>query len=401
MARKRPSKKKRISNAAIVAALALLVAVVGLMTGTLWYLTRPCPVLPPTPPALVDTAKMLARESEARLSLPPLDSQGRLIDSGTSRGASGDVHYIVWGGYSDTGLILAEKAIEERWREIDPRVRVGIIYPDHDRDGTRVRMVAGVSEIPLVEFRMKRLSPPHPVGNDAVRPPGPPSPGMKIRTGKIAIIIDDIGNDLASIESLLALGVPLTYSVLPYAQHTSEVCARLEGRGELVMLHLPMEPESYPENDPGPGALLLSMSKEEIRKNTIAALSAVPGARGVNNHMGSAFTENREAMQVLLSLVKEQGLFFVDSRTTVHTVAFSLAREMGVRTGERRVFLDHEPDVGSIEAQLHRLADKAEAEGIAIGIGHPYPETITALQQVVPLLSNQGFEFVLVSEALK
>ncbi len=140
------------------------------------------------------------------------------------------------------------------------------------------------------------------------------------------------------IDELRAFGVPLTYAVLPFETKTAAVAARLAELGEEVLCHLPMEAQ-HGEN-PGPGALTEAMNQEEIRDATRRALEAVPGAIGVNNHMGSALSEDPEAMAAMLGVVRKRGLFFLDSRTSAASVAYGLAREAGVPAAERKVFLD-------------------------------------------------------------
>ncbi len=218
---------------------------------------------------------------------------------------------------------------------------------------------------------------------------------------KIAIIIDDVGNELGSLETLLAVPVPLTFSVLPHAARTAESLRMLERSGAEVMLHLPMQPASHPETYPGDGALLLSMDEGQIKTKVEEALAKVPGAMGVNNHMGSAFTADARCMRAVLGVLRERGLFFVDSRTTAQTKGHSMALRMGVPAAERSVFLDNHQDTSSIMASLLALGRTAELEGEAIGIGHPYPETVAVLQEKLPQMKAAGYHFVHASELVK
>jgi len=393
-----------VSYVAILAGFAVIIALLVIMAGAAWYFVKQ-PTTPPGPPQ-VDTgriAKTLAREAEARLSQPPLDDRGTLINSGKRKDSTGDVYYIIWAGYSDTGLVLAEKAVEDVWRQVSGEIRVGILYPEHPRDGERVLMVAGVSEKPLVELSLKLDENPKTPNseNQPIKPIKKPAQRQKERSAKIAIIIDDIGNSVQAVDSLLAIPVPITLSVLPNADYTFEVCQRLKSARAEVMLHIPMEPQSYPENDPGDGALLVGMSPGEIRKNLKDALKSVPLAVGMNNHMGSAFTTDIKAMRALMKVVKERDLYFIDSRTHHRTVAFITAQEAGVPSAERRVFLDHSQDPEYIRSQLELLAETANNEGVAIGIGHPYPETLQILARELPGMSEQGYRFVFASEAVR
>ena len=229
----------------------------------------------------------------------------------------------------------------------------------------------------------------------------PPAQPPAHAHAKIAIIIDDIGNDLAPLNELLAIDVTLTFSVLPDLPHSRDAVDRLTRAGAPIMLHMPMEPVDFANQSPGPGALLLGMNADQIQRRMEDALERVPGARGFNNHMGSAFTTDAAGMEVVLTVAKEHGLFFIDSKTTGGSVGLSLAKKLGVPAAERQVFLDHTPDPEIIRTQLKELARKAAKNGIAVGIGHPYPETIAVLKAELPALAAKGYEFVPVEEAVK
>ena len=167
------------------------------------------------------------------------------------------------------------------------------------------------------------------------------------------------------------------------------------------MVHLPMEPVGYPQHNPGPDAIFVDDAPEKIATLTQNALAAVPHARGMNNHMGSRVTQNAAAMKVVLQIVKQRDFFFVDSRTSPQSVAYALAREMGIRSGRGALFLDLAADEGAIAKQLYALAARARQEGAAIGIGHAKRETLSTLQRVLPALEEQGFAFVLAEELAK
>ncbi|MEM6794077.1 MAG: divergent polysaccharide deacetylase family protein [Acidobacteriota bacterium] len=217
----------------------------------------------------------------------------------------------------------------------------------------------------------------------------PPRPSARPR---VALVIDDLGRSLQDVETLGSLGIPVTYAVLPFEAKTREVVARLRERGEEILCHLPMEAAG--RANPGPGALRLSMSDGELRRATLEALGEVPGAIGVNNHMGSAVVADSRAMAAVLGLLKDQGLAFLDSRTTAETLGYSMARHMGVRAAERQVFLDTHRDRAFIAGQFQALLDAAEKRGGAIGIAHPYDETLEILVAEVPKARAAGFEFI-------
>ena len=208
-------------------------------------------------------------------------------------------------------------------------------------------------------------------------------------------MIDDLGRRLEDVEALAALGVELSYAVLPFEARTADVVARLRRDDAEVLLHLPMEPDSAA--DPGPGALRRSMDEAELARHTRAALDAVPGAVGVNNHMGSALSEDDRAMAVILAQVGERDLFYLDSRTSAASVGFELARRNGIAAARRDVFLDGTLEEDAIRGQFRRLLEVAREAGAAVAIGHPHPETLAVLRDEVPRARALGYRFVRVS----
>jgi polysaccharide deacetylase 2 family uncharacterized protein YibQ len=237
--------------------------------------------------------------------------------------------------------------------------------------------------------------PPAPAGTPAAPRQPPPASGGQPR---IAIVIDDLGRGVGSVDALLALGEPLTFAVLPFESETPKVVARLREAGAEILLHLPMEARG--KNDPGPGALRLAMSRAELQAETRAALAAVPGAAGVNNHMGSALAADAPAMEAVLAVLKEEGLYFLDSRTAADTQGYSVARRLGLPAGERQVFLDNERDTAAIAAQLQSLFELARSRGGAIAIAHPYAETLSALRSELPKAKAAGIAVVPASQLL-
>ncbi|MFB3073396.1 MAG: divergent polysaccharide deacetylase family protein [bacterium] len=212
---------------------------------------------------------------------------------------------------------------------------------------------------------------------------------------RVAIVIDDLGVSLKAAQTLLGIPQPLTFAVLPKLTHSREIAEAAAAAGRDVLLHLPMEPLDYPEKDPGPGALFKSMTSEAMVEVLKEDLAAVPKAVGVNNHMGSRLTEDEEVMRLILTMLKERRLFFLDSYTSPRSVVSEVARELGVPTASRHVFLDHEPEGADyVAAQIDRLIAVARRHGEAIGIGHPRPSTIAALQEHLPKLAEAGITVV-------
>jgi polysaccharide deacetylase 2 family uncharacterized protein YibQ len=222
-------------------------------------------------------------------------------------------------------------------------------------------------------------------------------PDDKMARPKIALIVDDLGYDPKIAISFLKLDLSLSLSVLPSAPFTDLIVREVNKTERELMVHLPMEPKGYPSVDPGPGALLIRMTEPEIQRILDQDLKQISGARGVNNHMGSLFTENRGKMELILRELKRRNLFYVDSWTTSGTVGFKVAKEVGVPAGKRNVFLDNELSAKSIERQMERLFNVARRSGSAIGILHPHEETLEVLKAYQSRMKTE-FDVVSVSD---
>ncbi|HEY7745053.1 MAG TPA: divergent polysaccharide deacetylase family protein, partial [Desulfuromonadales bacterium] len=231
-------------------------------------------------------------------------------------------------------------------------------------------------------------------------PPTPPPVAPANARARAAIIMDDLGRDLETARALLAIDLSVTFAILPGEANAAKVATLAHDGGREVMIHIPMEPQSYPATNPGDDALLLGQSPEEIRRRFQGYVERVPYAVGGNNHMGSRFTEYRDGMEVVLAAMKDTGLFFVDSRTTGQSVAFAEARQAGVPAAARDLFLDNEQDVEQISREIRKLAVLAGRKGRAVGICHPYPQTLEALRREASYLKQQGIEIVPVSQLL-
>ncbi|MBU0486016.1 MAG: divergent polysaccharide deacetylase family protein [Proteobacteria bacterium] len=205
----------------------------------------------------------------------------------------------------------------------------------------------------------------------------------------IAIVIDDMGFRKKFGAQFINLDLNLSFAFLPYGPYSASQANDAGLAGRDVLLHLPMEPTST-QWDPGPGALLLSMSKKDIHDRVKRDLAAIPMAIGINNHMGSRFTQNREAMHDFLEIVQQKDLFFLDSMTSHNSVGYYVAQKMGIKSGKRNVFLDNERDKTKIKQQLQTLLKLAEKKGWAIGIGHPYEETLAAITDYRSTLQDQA-----------
>lgn len=224
-----------------------------------------------------------------------------------------------------------------------------------------------------------------------------PSQGELPEAPRIAIVIDDMGWELPIARGLFALEQPLSFAVLPQAPYQLKIVEAAQQYKRDLLLHLPMEPHGYPRVNPGPNALLGKMAPHQMVKLVRDALQSLPQVVGVNNHMGSSLTENPQAMRVVMHELKQRDLFFLDSRTSADSRAYQIAREIGVPTAKRHVFLDNRVQQVHISAQLHRLALLAVQQGYAIGIGHPYPETLQALKHTLPMIRQSGVQIVPIS----
>jgi len=219
-------------------------------------------------------------------------------------------------------------------------------------------------------------------------------------TPAISIIIDDMGKRLEDGYRILALPGPVACAFLPGARHTDYLARRANGIGKEVLLHLPMESVDGRRLDAG--AVTLDMTKRQFVSTVEADLDSVPHAIGINNHMGSLLTRHPGHMLWLMRVMQRQApLFFVDSRTTVDTVAKRIALENSVPNIERNVFLDDEPGVDAIAFQFERLLELAEKQGTALAIGHPRPQTLALLEQRIPQLRERGIQLLPVRDLIE
>ncbi len=201
------------------------------------------------------------------------------------------------------------------------------------------------------------------------------------RKPRIAIIIDDLGYDSSMARNFLNLNQNITLAILPHSPLQRKIATQAHQKGIEVMLHLPMEPVEYPAIKPGPGALLSSMTTDQMLSQLEENIDAVPFISGVNNHMGSKITAISTRMYQVFSILKKKDLYFVDSRTTKDTLCRSSARLLKIKFAERDIFLDDIREPNAIRRQINKLIRKACTNGEAVGIAHPYKVTYTILQE--------------------
>lgn len=237
------------------------------------------------------------------------------------------------------------------------------------------------------------LNRPEPLAEPSLKPHVPP-PAPPPTVARVAIVIDDFGQDLEMAKKFLEIPLPITFSVLPYQSHSKEIAQLAHERHREVLLHLPMEPHGYPKINPGDGALLLSMTQDQMQETLESALDSSPFASGVNNHMGSRFTEDTRSMKILLRELQERNLYFLDSYTSPNSMGLAAARDFWMPVGRRDIFLDHEVKEEFTRAQIQRLIRKAKIQGTAIAIGHPHDSTLRVLRESAGKLREAGIAVV-------
>jgi uncharacterized protein len=255
-------------------------------------------------------------------------------------------------------------------------------------------------EVPVVQA--PEIS--EPVGDEQAQPT-PPSigtaelaaPPQKIPPAangqtRIAIVIDDVGLDMGGSRRAVALPAFVTLSYMPYATRLHEQTKEAREAGHELLLHMPMEPVG--SADPGPGALLTGLPQDELRERLDTALASFVGFDGMNNHMGSKFTADKEGMELVIDELQQRHLFFLDSRTSAQSVGFSVARQHGLPAVARDVFLDDDMSPKAVRMQLEQTERVAKHKGAAIAIGHPHPATLQALEEWLPEAQKRGFVFV-------
>lgn len=264
---------------------------------------------------------------------------------------------------------------------------VALLLPD-DRQGAQVQHTAVIdagagkaSPGRITNFAYEELNDQY--GLVAPVETKPPAHYGIPQTG-IALVMDDVGYDLQALDRIIALPFPVAISVLPDSPHASDAASIAYNRGEVVMLHLPMEPTTPKYREKMDSSFLRSgMSKEEIQWLVTKAMEQVPYATGINNHMGSLLTTQEEPMRWVMELCKSLSLFFIDSKTTGNSVAADVAAEQGVDWASRRVFLDHSVDAGELRKAWDKAVQCARSGQSCIVIGHPHAETLDFLEKHV------------------
>lgn len=221
---------------------------------------------------------------------------------------------------------------------------------------------------------------------------------QRIIRAQIAIVIDDLGHNTRALDEALAIDRPITYAVLPKLPKSETLAGILGERGNLIILHQPME--SIRGLDPGPGAIYATMADAQVQSILTENLQSIPYCQGLNNHMGSRITTDKEKMRTIFTYLKANGYFFLDSLTEQNQCK-ELARELNFPIYRRDVFLDNELDSAYINGQIDQLAHAALKYRSAIGIGHFHPITMRCIREKIPELEQAGIQLVYLNELPK
>lgn len=214
---------------------------------------------------------------------------------------------------------------------------------------------------------------------------------------KVAIVIDDIGYRSTD---AVALNLPaeVTFSVLPHTPFGRVLAEKGNKQQREILLHVPME--STRNLDLGPGALTSVMDENSVKRSLQASINDIPHIIGINNHMGSRLTQMSKPMAWTMKILKENNLFFLDSRTSKYSQAEYIAQKSGVPTLRRHVFLDNTVNEQYIEKQFIKLISASKRHGDVIAIGHPHPETLRVLDKMIPTLKEHNIDLVKISDML-
>jgi uncharacterized protein len=231
-------------------------------------------------------------------------------------------------------------------------------------------------------------------------PPKHPINRPRGNAREIVLILDDVGFEGQPIEEAASIRADLNFAIIPGTPRATDCANLLASRGFEILCHLPMEPND-PRKAPGENAILTSMPDPAVRQLAEDDIASIPHVRGVNNHMGSRATRDERVMRDVLGIIRSRNLYFIDSRTSGSSIAARVARDMGVPTAQRDVFLDDVETKAAIRRQIAALAESADRHHIAVGIGHMHRVTIDVLRDEIPRLQRLGYRFIHASKAVR
>lgn len=220
---------------------------------------------------------------------------------------------------------------------------------------------------------------------------------------RMAIVIDDLGNNMKGTDAIMDIDVPITVAIMPFLPTTKQDAEAAHAAGHEVIIHMPMEPKKGLKKWLGPGALTSDLSDAEVRERVEAAIDQVPHAIGMNNHMGSKITEDERIMRIVLEVCKERNLFYLDSKTAYRSIVGKLAEELGVPYAENSLFLDDEHTAMHIHKQMQKAVELLQERPSTVIIGHVGPAgeyTAEELVKSIPNLQRYG-KLVYLSELIK
>lgn len=225
---------------------------------------------------------------------------------------------------------------------------------------------------------------------------------------KLAIIIDDFGQNRDGVKEMMEIGRPMTFAIMPFLTYTKEDANNAHNKGFEVIVHLPMQSQ---ERDIaswlGPKPIKLNQSNEEIRKIVLDSFKAVPHAIGANIHMGTKSSEDSRVMSCVMKVVKEKNLYFVDSKTSSKSICKDVAKDVNIKFLERNYFLEQSSvkTTAYAKQQLLSAGELAIKKGYAVVIGHVGSAggktTAKAIKEMIPGLEKKGIEFVHISKLFK
>lgn len=220
------------------------------------------------------------------------------------------------------------------------------------------------------------------------------------RTPVVALCVDDFGffnNTL--VKDFLELDFPFTISVIPGLRHSEKIALAAAEAGKEVFCHLPMEAEKEGWDAGEIPLIRVAMKRAEIEKAMTRALETVPGAIGINNHMGSRATADRAVMETVLRVCRSRGLIFLDSYTTPNTIVREVAKEVGVAEAGNDLFLDN--GVGETRENMSKLLSLAASRGTAVGIVHVKKENLEDLRWMADEARREGIDFVTIRQIIE
>lgn len=215
----------------------------------------------------------------------------------------------------------------------------------------------------------------------------------------VVIVIDDMGISHKRTKDISSLQAPITSSFLTYSKDLPKQIKKAQQAGHEIIVHAPMQAKSNP--DTAPDVLTINMNAAEIATNFEKMLDKFPGVLGVNNHMGSKFTEHAEKLAPVMEVLRRRGLFFLDSKTSSKSVAKKVAADYAVAYAHRHVFLDNENQKDYVLTQLALTERIANKYGYAVAIGHPKSATYLALKEWLPTLEEKNIKLMHLSKIVK